>query len=422
MDRLKKVIEDELKNLDVEERNLLRRTALSTINSLIDIVGNRMENFERSILDTTIQKNENIYIGSLMIPKKDLYLYEVTYSPILNSDLEESDLKKILTDETEEKVFKRVFINLGLEKLVKLENKILTGTVFCGSKEYTLKFRLEFATEYLEKMKLLYDIFCLNTIKWRTYNIPYIRKMFKLVIVEYDPELARELKGGEPVFIDKGELAPHWIEDHIIIWNIKEESASSDGLIKPTINKIHYEHTVVFENVSKVYLCPHSNNKIYTVAKTIDNSMKIVTDESRPIKWTFWSILPIEVRDYSRLKFMFFDNKIDNNFINQIKMENDLRIRNKGEIYRVLNSYKDVRKYIKLENIIITSEERKCESLYEINDFIIDEFKLKGKKAYMYFEFTPLIKDEFTNDILSFIISDFQLYFPEYECKGILKI
>ena len=51
MDRLKKVIEDELKNLDVEERNLLRRTALSTINSLIDIVGNRMENFERSILD-----------------------------------------------------------------------------------------------------------------------------------------------------------------------------------------------------------------------------------------------------------------------------------------------------------------------------------------------------------------------------------
>ena len=168
MDRLKKVIEDELKNLDVEERNLLRRTALSTINSLIDIVGNRMENFERSILDTTIQKNENIYIGSLMIPKKDLYLYEVTYSPILNSDLEESDLKKILTDETEEKVFKRVFINLGLEKLVKLENKILTGTVFCGSKEYTLKFRLEFATEYLEKMKLLYDIFCLNTIKWRT--------------------------------------------------------------------------------------------------------------------------------------------------------------------------------------------------------------------------------------------------------------
>ena len=421
MERLKKVIENELKNLEVNERNLLRRTSLFTINNLIDIVKGRMDGFEKSILDTTIQKNENVYIASLMIPKKDLYLYEVTYSPILESDLEENDLKKILTDKSDEKILGRVFINLGLEKLVQLENREFTGKVFCNNREYTLKLRLEKETEYFKKMKLLYDVFCLNTMKWRTYNIPYIRKMFKIVITDYDTELARELKGGEVVFINKEELAPYWVEDHIIIWNIKEESTSSDGLIKPTINKIHYEHTVVFENITRVYLCPDTDNKIYTVGKTIDNSMKIITDESRPVNWKFWSIFPIEMKDYSKLRFTLFDNRIDNNFINQIKMENDLRIRNKGEIYRILNSYKDVKKYLKLENIIITSEDKKTEPLYEINDFIIDEFKLKGKKAYMYFEFTPIIQDEFTNDILSFIISDFQLYFPEYECKGILK-
>lgn len=420
MERLKKVIEDELKNLDVNERNLLRITSLYTLNNLINIVQERMDNFERNILDTTVQKNESIYIGSIMIPKKDLYLYEVTYSPILESDLEENDLKKVLTDETEEKVLKRVFINLGLDKLTQLENEIFEGKVYCNGKEYILKLKLEIENKYLEKMKLLYDIFCLNGIKWKTYNIPYIRKMFKIVITEYDKELEKELKGGEEIFINKGELAPYWIEDYVIVWNIKEESASSDGLIRPTLNKIHYEHTVVFENVARVYLCPHSDNKIYMVAKTKDNSMKIITDESRQIKWTFWNILPIENRDYSKMKYMSFDNKIDNNFINQIKMENDLRIRNKGEIYRVLNSYKDVRKYLKLENINITSEEIESEKLYEINDFIIDEFKLKGKKAYMYFEFIPLIKDIFTNDILSFIISEFQLYFPEYECKGVL--
>lgn len=94
MERLKKVIENELKNLEVNERNLLRQTSLFTINKLIDNVKERMDEFEKSILDTTIQKNENVYIASLMIPKKDLYLYEVTYSPILESDLEENDLKK----------------------------------------------------------------------------------------------------------------------------------------------------------------------------------------------------------------------------------------------------------------------------------------------------------------------------------------
>lgn len=94
MERLKKVIENELKNLEVNERNLLRQTSLFTINKLIDNVKERMDEFEKSILDTTIQKNENVYIASLMIPKKDLYLYEVTYSPILESDLEENNLKK----------------------------------------------------------------------------------------------------------------------------------------------------------------------------------------------------------------------------------------------------------------------------------------------------------------------------------------
>ena len=39
----------------------------------------------------------------------------------------------------------------------------------------------------------------------------------------------------------------------------------------------------------------------------------------------------------------------------------------------------------------------------------------------MYFLFEPLIKDSFTDDILSFIISDMQLYFPEYECRGVLN-
>ena len=134
MERLKKVIENELKNLEVNERNLLRQTSLFTINKLIDNVKERMDEFEKSILDTTIQKNENVYIASLMIPKKDLYLYEVTYSPILESDLEENDLKKILTDNNEEKVLNRVFINLGLEKLIQLENKEFIGKFFVTTK------------------------------------------------------------------------------------------------------------------------------------------------------------------------------------------------------------------------------------------------------------------------------------------------
>lgn len=124
-------------------------------------------------------------------------------------------------------------------------------------------------------------------------------------------------------------------------------------------------------------------------------------------------------KNYSKLEYPYFDNKMNDHFINQLKMENDIRLRNKNEIRRILNSYKDVKKYFKFLDVIISDEEIKCEDTYEINEFIVDEFKLKGRNSKMYFIFTPLIKDSFTEDILSFIVSDMQLYFPEYECIGV---
>ena len=116
MERLKKIIENELKKLDIDERDLLRKTALSTIENLINIVEKRMNNFEKTILDTAIQKYEDISVGSLMVPKSELYLYEVDYTPILKSDLEEIDLKKLLSEDRKEKIFKRVFIKLDLDR------------------------------------------------------------------------------------------------------------------------------------------------------------------------------------------------------------------------------------------------------------------------------------------------------------------
>lgn len=86
-----------------------------------------------------------------------------------------------------------------------------------------------------------------------------------------------------------------------------------------------------------------------------------------------------------------------------------------------MNSYKDVKRYFKFLDVIISENNIEHEETYEINEFIIDEFKLKGRNTRMYFLFEPLIKDSFTDDILSFIISDMQLYFPEYECRGVLN-
>ena len=49
MERLKKIIENELKDLEVNERNLFRITSLMTFDKLINNVEKRMNNFEKNI-------------------------------------------------------------------------------------------------------------------------------------------------------------------------------------------------------------------------------------------------------------------------------------------------------------------------------------------------------------------------------------
>ena len=93
------------------------------------------------------------------------------------------------------------------EKTLKdIDGKILEGKIIGNDAEYPIKIKLETDKKYLEKMKKLYDVFCLNNIKWKTYNIPYLRKIFKVLAVEYDTEIIE--KPGNTVYHPNAAFLP----------------------------------------------------------------------------------------------------------------------------------------------------------------------------------------------------------------------
>ena len=49
-----------------------------------------------------------------------------------------------------------------------------------------------------------------------------------------------------------------------------------------------------------------------------------------------------------------------------------------------------------------------------MNDFINDEFKMKGKQNYLNFYIKIKKYDIYTIDVVSFVLSEIQHYFPEY--------
>ncbi|MDU1911584.1 hypothetical protein [Fusobacterium sp.] len=421
MKHIKKIIENELKNLVEDDRMLFRKTSLKTFEFLVNDLEERMENFESKILDSAISQENNISIINMIVPKNDFYLYEENFSPIILSDMIERSLLEVLN--SEDKVYKKILLDLDKENIEAILNTTFSGIGKLNDKEYAFTFKIERDNSYNKKIKEIYDVFGLNGLKWRTLNTPYIFKAFKIVITEFEKELLEELKKYDGAFIiniDKKNLEKNWIEDYLILWNIIQINMLGNGEINPTKDRIHYEHTLFFNNNHNVYLCPDKEIYIYYIQRIL-NGFRIITDENREMKWEFIKISEADERIYeSKLKYPVFSNRINPSFINKIKMENDIRLRNLGEIKRMVNSFDDISKRMDLVKVEIIDGEKKYTVSDDLNPFLIDEFKLKGKNSNMYLYFKILKKDLYIREVLDFIISELQLYFPEYNCRGVL--
>ncbi|MCI6033702.1 hypothetical protein [Fusobacterium varium] len=421
MEHIKKIIENELKNLEVDDRILFRKTSLKTFEYLVNNLEKRMEDFEAKILDSTISQEDNMNIVTMIVPKDDFYLYEERFSPVLPSDEIDKKLLEIL--DTEEKIYKKIVLNADRDKFLGLEEIEINGTAHIEEKEYSFTFKLEKDNEYMEKVKEIYEVFGLNGMKWKTLNVPYFNKIFKLKIKDYDREILEVLKKVDKnieIVIEKNELERYWMEDYILVWNILRMSIMGNGEIQPTKDRIHYEHTLFFNDIRNIYLCPDKDIYIYYIQR-IGTGFRIVTDENREMKWEFIKISDVDEKVCEKkLGLPVFSNRMNLSFINKIKMENDIRLRNLGEIKRIVNSFTDVTSRIELINVEVTDHEKKYVATIDLNPFMIDEFKLKGENSNIYLYFRELKRDVYIKEIMDFIISELQIYFPEYRCRGVL--
>ena len=415
-----KIINESLKELEKEERTLFRESSLETFDMLEKNIKNRMNNFEAKILSSGKKKGKYSTVVSILVPREDYYLYEMKFSPMLDEDIEEINPNFLKSEE--EFFFKKILLDIGTEEISKYDKMIFNGTIMVGEIKVDVPFKLEQDIEYKEKLKELYDVFCLNNVGWRTCNIPYINKVFKVVLTEY-PEALKNLVFSEQeeikVEIEIKELEKKIIKNHIILWNIKKNVLVGAGDIHPTRNRIHSEHYMTFDDVQSMYLCPEEQCHIYNVEERSD-TVVIITDSSKKIKWRFLKIHEIDTITLSSLKYPVFENKMNENFLNKLRKESWSRLRNIGEVKRLIYSFESVVERLELEKIELDLKFSEKILTMELNGFIEDEFSLKGRKNNMILYFKLKKSDIYSYDTLNFILSELQLYFAEYNCIGIL--
>ena len=100
-------------------------------------------------------------------------------------------------------------------------------------------------------------------------------------------------------------------------------------------------------------------------------------------------------------------------------LQNNKNIKTKTDISRLVNSF-DVSRYLKFKDVkLIDINNNVKKESYDANDFIADEIRESNIKKSLILLFEPLDKENYLNyDILSFIVSEVQFIYPEYQCEG----
>ena len=418
MKYLQNLIDNELKNMNAEERDTYRRTSLITFQTLVEELEDRKKEFEQRIFNSVKVKEKETTIYTALIPEKNYYLYEDSMYPVLGKSILTDNRLEPLTDK--ERIFKTVFIKKSYSELKELENRVFEANIAGNRKYYDVNVKLVPDERFIERMHELHDVFDVNGITWRTFNTAYAMKMYKVVQADENPDMEADILKFDDfeVYIDFEELEESIYEDHMLVWNIEERDIIGTHLVRPTEDRIHYEHTIKLNNEKGVYIYPKDH--IFLSYKE-QETLYVITDNKENSIWKTWIIKEnVNKKRFENAEFPLLNNEKDYDFLNSLRVESEVKMRSEAELKRIIISYKALENKIIYKDYYMTDKQlENTLECYDMNSFLTDEFKLKGRGENLYIYFEIKERDYLTEDFLSFIVSDIQLKFHEYNCIGV---
>ncbi|MCX7746233.1 MAG: normocyte-binding protein [Clostridia bacterium] len=423
---MKDIILDRLSKMeDLEQRKLLKNIMAGFFTNLIDYQETMNKSLEERVFAEVedVQKKYDVYVT--VCHKNDVDPVDAFLYPVFPEDMEDTnfDLKEIAKKLEERDAIKlfTVFMKCGYKEIQELikGKKRYRGEIITTQRRYGIEIRLEQNQSYLKEIENLYHIFQSNDIPWKTINHPYANKFFDVVLAECEGGLNPTEEITEITF-HLNEYEQFKRMDMVPLWNIERLSLKSDGFPMPALDRVNFEHAISLKKTGTDhgYLVDREQNPIRYIKRSPEELI-IVSPEEKAGVWNILKVTqPAELQN-RKLEFALISNSRKNSFINRFAAKQAAIIRTKGEIIRIVNSF-EISKYFEMREIEIFGTKTTA-STYDMNSFIIDDIRVGNDKKSMKLYFGTNLKDSFiVYDLLSFIVSEIQMYFPEYECQGVL--
>lgn len=406
---------------ELQDRKLLKETLDFVFENMIDYTDMVYDHIERRVFEEINGKEENKKIYVTLIDQRqydeiDEFMYPMVSQDVSGKKLETDTLIK-KQKHGEKVVIGTTYLSMDYLELQKLDlEKAYDAFLITEEKRYQVKVHLAPSDKYQKVIRQLYQYFQQNNIEWVTINAPYIKKYYDFVLVE-----PVEFEAGQVIEryeVSLGELETVRQDRMIPCWNLEETDLISTNFPTATGDMLRFQHTFDMESeeeVNAVIVKFEEEHDGYVMRER--QSISILISEESISKWPIYKIhSPREEVSYD-YKNCVYSNGHKEQFMVGFAKRQRRTVRSQAELYRILQSY-EVSELFEFEKIEICENTGILPETYEINTFIEDDIRTDVKRKCLLV--TAKCKEEnyLARDVLSFLVSEIQYYFPEYACVG----
>ncbi|MGW8959556.1 normocyte-binding protein [Paenibacillus sp. NPDC055715] len=436
---MKELVQDRLSKMDdLEQRRLLKNMMAGVFMNLVEYQEEMTRQLERRVFEEIENTEEKFDVYVSLTSREDYdpiheFLYPVLPSDTKDKVMDISRVAEVVREGGALPLF-TLFLEMETEQITALvrSKRVFEGTLVTEAGSYPIRFRLEHNRSYILEIEKLYLMFIQNGMPWKTINHPYAYKFVDCVLVggEGEPAVDEEI---HEITISLEEFDVFKKVDVFPLWNIERLSLKNSGFPIPAIDHVNYEHVFPLRKTGPEhgYLIDGVEGDIRYIKRT-EEELTIVTPRDKSGEWNVLKVTKPILTRLSRQTYPVLSNRRQDSFLGRYAGKQAVIVRAKAEITRIVHSF-EAAQGLELERVDIwggtgrndVSKLLSKTQTYPLNPFVSDNVRTEEGKQIMRLGFrhgsadaSPTFPAYILSDLMSFLVSEVQMYFPEYKCEG----
>ncbi|MBQ2746012.1 MAG: hypothetical protein IJF37_10430 [Lachnospiraceae bacterium] len=411
----------------LEDRKIFRDIISQVFGELVDYQDRQIETIRRDFFDEmTVDHTRPVICGTIMKQYEydvtDRFMFPMSMEDVNGTIPQVEDICKSF-QEGKPYMIGKTFLKCDFKALDELysSNRRFCGKIYTDKGVVDIRVRIARYDSYKDIVAHLYNVFVKNGLEWTTPNLPYIHKFVTFMIDT--PISISEDALVERIVVDMEEYEKYRVDDVFPVWNLEYTHVQSINFPIPAFDNVLNEHRFdVYDLPSYCYI-PDFMDEYNGYVKRQAEHVSVIIPENEISEWPMYKLHPATDGKNYVYEHKIFDNGPSDNFSNGYLNERCKAIRTKGEMMRVLSSFKasDMFKIYGCE--VANSAILDKSSTYAVNDGIFDEIRaadIVDKVLVVYYDY-KYEKDYLASDIISFIVSELQQYIPDMRCIGVVR-